>query len=304
MKWRFGKLSDKNRHQQQRKNNNNNKQNEKLVLIIIITGVLALAHASSHEWAPGLLEATQCGLVQLAAAALGGGGDGGGGRGRLARVRRRAGHARRALLALLGVLGEGACGRLLHLGGALLLADYAHDLMEGLVDIDGRRLGARLYVGYVEHVGQLLALLLRHLPQVDEIDLVCDEYHRILVFVLDAQYERVKVLHVHEAGAIGHRVDEQEGVALAHVLFAHGRELLLAGRVQHVEYAPLAVDVRVLDVRVLDGRVVVLDEHLLKELYGERRLADAAVADHHYFVRGQIVAIGRMWHDGELWRVM
>ncbi len=56
-----------------------------------------------------------------------------------------------------------------------------------------------------------------------------------------------------------------------------------------VQNGPLAVDLGVFKVRVLDGGVVVRDEDLLEELYGERALPHAAVSHHHQLIRGQVV---------------
>ena len=142
--------------------------------------------------------------------------------------------------------------------------------MESFINIDWRIFSTRFNIRYPQDIGQVLTLLLRHLPQVHQVNLIGHENHRVRVLVLDAQNERVEVAYVGEAGLVGDRVDEQEGVALAHVLLAHRRELLLAGGVEHVQNAPLAVRLGVLDVGVLDRRVVVLHEHLLKELDSQR----------------------------------
>ena len=73
---------------------------------------------------------------------------------------------------------------------------------------------------------------------------------------------------------------------MTHVVFGRVRA---DGGALTVEDAPYAVDLRVLDVRVLDGRIVILHEHLLEELDGERRLADAPVADDHQFIRAHVL---------------
>lgn len=70
--------------------------------------------------------------------------------------------------------------------------------------------------------------------------------------------------------------DEEEPFPRAHVLVAHGRVLLLSGRVEDVEEARLAVDDHLLAVRVLYGRVVLVHEVVLDQLDRQGGLPHAA----------------------------
>lgn len=63
-----------------------------------------------------------------------------------------------------------------------------------------------------------------------------------------------------------------------------------------IQDAPLLVDLGVLDVAVLDGRVVVGDEELLEELYGEGALADTAVPDDDQLEGHEVVVVGWSRH--------
>ena len=67
--------------------------------------------------------------------------------------------------------------------------------------------------------------------------------------------------------------------------------------IRTIHDAPLTVDLCVLDVRVFDCRVVVLDEHLLKELNRQRRLADSSVT-HDYHPVGCHVVKRRLFGHG------
>jgi hypothetical protein len=84
--------------------------------------------------------------------------------------------------------------------------------------------------------------LCRHLPLAVEIALVADDNHGEVVLVFYAQDLLLEGHDLLEALAVGYRVDEQEALAGPHVLLAHGRVLLLAGRVEHVEQRDLVVD--------------------------------------------------------------
>ena len=87
-------------------------------------------------------------------------------------------------------------------------------------------------------------------------------------------------------------------------LVAHRRVLLLPGGVEDVEQAGLIVDRHLLPVRVLDGRVVLVDEVVLDELDGERRLADATTPDDdqlvlgHGYLRRESGGSGACWGHG------
>lgn len=173
-----------------------------------------------------------------------------------------------------------------------VVADDANQLMECGVDVERRLLGAGLDVRGPELSGELAALLLAHAAHVHQVHLVGRQQHRVRLPILDAQDLRVEVADVLVALLVGDGVHQQEAVALAHVLLAHRAELLLPRRVQHVEYAPLSVDLGVLYVGVLDGGVVVRHEQLLEELDGDGALAHAAVSHHHQLDSGQVL-IGR-----------
>ena len=69
---------------------------------------------------------------------------------------------------------------------------------------------------------------------------------------------------------------EKETLASPHVLISHGRVLLLAGRVEDVQEAGLAVDDDLLSVAVFDRRVVLVHKVVLDQLDSEGGLADAS----------------------------
>jgi len=83
-----------------------------------------------------------------------------------------------------------------------------------------------------------------------EITLVANDNHGEVVLVLDAENLLLEGHDLLEALAVGYRVDEQEALARAHVLLAHGRVLLLAGGVEDIEQGDLVVDDALLAVRV------------------------------------------------------
>lgn len=74
----------------------------------------------------------------------------------------------------------------------------------------------------------------------------------------------VHVQAVHSPFAVRQRKDQQKSVPRAHVVLAHGGELVLAGRVQHLQLPHVLVHEALLGVRVRDGGVVVVDEVLLE----------------------------------------
>ena len=92
--------------------------------------------------------------------------------------------------------------------------------------------------------------LCRDLPLAIEIALVTDDNHGEVVLVLYSQDLLLERHNLLEALSVGYRVDEQEALACAHVLLAHGRVLLLAGCVEHIEQGDLVVDDTLLAVRV------------------------------------------------------
>ena len=73
-----------------------------------------------------------------------------------------------------------------------------------------------------------------HLSLGVQIALVADNDDGEVVLVLDAQNLLLECDDLLEALARCYAVDEQETLACSHVLLAHGRVLLLAGRVEHV----------------------------------------------------------------------
>jgi len=84
--------------------------------------------------------------------------------------------------------------------------------------------------------------------------------------LLDALDLAVEALDAGKGGARGDAVDEHEALAVAYPLVAQGDVLLLAGGVEDLEHARLAVDLDLLAVRVLDGGVVCLDEVVQAQL--------------------------------------
>ena len=88
------------------------------------------------------------------------------------------------------------------------------------------------------------------LPLAVEIALVADDNHGEVVLVLDPQDLLLECHDFLEALAVGYRVNEQEALSCAHVLLAHGRVLLLSGRIEHVEQRNLVVNDTLLAVRI------------------------------------------------------
>ena len=62
--------------------------------------------------------------------------------------------------------------------------------------------------------------------------------------------------------------DDEEPLRLPYVLLVQGPKFLIAGGVQDVQQADLAVNDKLLSVGVSDGGVVFLHEHILIELLG------------------------------------
>ena len=70
--------------------------------------------------------------------------------------------------------------------------------------------------------------------------------------------------------------NEEEAFARPHVLISHGRVLLLAGSVQDVQEACLAIYDHLLAVRVLDRGVILVHEVILDQLNGQGTFSDAS----------------------------
>lgn len=209
------------------------------------------------------------------------------------------------------------------LGHALvsLASKLADDFEKGLFHINAV-LGRRLDKVTAEQLRQGAALLGRDLALGDAVALVSDEHdgrwakgrahgrgrerragigrgagERVLLDALDLV---VEALDAGEGGARRDAVDEDEALAVAYPLVSQRNVLLLAGGVEHLEHARLAVDLHLLSVRVFNGGVVGLDEvvqtelpslargegnsGMLAYLDGQGGLADAAVAQHHQLV--------------------
>lgn len=76
----------------------------------------------------------------------------------------------------------------------------------------------------------------------------------------------MEVADAREGSARVDAIDQHEALAVADPLVAEGRVLLLAGGVEDLEHARLAVDDDLLAVRVLDGGVVRLNKVVEAEL--------------------------------------
>ena len=183
-----------------------------------------------------------------------------------------------------GTGGRGEAGR----GGK----GRAGHLVEGVLDADPR-LGRRLHPRAAELLRQFPPLVLCHLPLAArlEVELVANHHHGHLVGVLDPQDLLSKRGDLVERALVRYAVNAEEPLAGAHVLVAHRRVLLLARRVEDVEQARLIVDRHLLAVRVLDRRVVLVNEVVLDQLDGERRLADAAAADDDQLVLSHLMLL-------------
>jgi hypothetical protein len=143
-----------------------------------------------------------------------------------------------------------------------------------------------------------------HLSLGFQIALVSDNDDGEVVLVLDAQNLLLECDDLLEALARRYAVDEQEALACPHILLAHGRVLLLAGRVEHVQQRDLLINHTLLPVRVcrrwlalvvgrvgtcrrlrtFDGRIVFVDEMALDELDGQATLSDTTTTDYHELV--------------------
>jgi hypothetical protein len=122
--------------------------------------------------------------------------------------------------------------------------------------------------------------------------------------LLDALDLVVELVDAAEGRARRDAVHQHEALAVADPLVAQRGVFLLAGGVEHLEHARLLVDDDLFAVRVFDGGVVGLDEVVQAELLdqlvllipyasklgryldGQRRLAHAAVAQHHQLIHG------------------
>jgi len=76
--------------------------------------------------------------------------------------------------------------------------------------------------------------------------------------------------------------------------------ILQSSHVHTVHDTPLSVNLSVLDIRVFNGRVVVLNEHLLKELNRQCRLADSPVTDYNHLVGRHILVWWLLRHGGAI----
>lgn len=83
--------------------------------------------------------------------------------------------------------------------------------------------------------------MLRDLSLGLEVALVGDDDNGEVILVLDAQYLLLEGHDLLVGGTRGDGVDEEEALARAHVLLAHGRVLLLTGGVEDIEEGDLVV---------------------------------------------------------------
>jgi len=100
-----------------------------------------------------------------------------------------------------------------------------------------------------------------------------------MVGILDAENLLAEGVDFVEGAAGGDCVDEEEALASAHVLVAHGAVLLLASGIEDVEQRGLSIDGDLLSVAILDGRVILVNEVVLDELDCEGGLADTTTTD-------------------------
>jgi len=169
-------------------------------------------------------------------------------------------------------------------------ADLADEAEEGLIDVCAC-LGGGLEEGAVEVLCSVLALLSLDLALRGEIALVAAEDHGYVVGVLDTEDLFAEGVDFVEGAAGGDGVDEEEALAGAHVLVAHGAVLLLAGGIEDVEEGGLAVDGDLLPVAVLDCGIVLIDEVVLDELDCEGGLADTTATNNDNLVFGHLTII-------------
>jgi len=168
------------------------------------------------------------------------------------------------------------------------LADLTDEAEEGLIDICAC-LGGCLEEGAAVGLGRVSALLYLDLTLVGKIALVTAEDHGDVVDILHTENLFAELLDFVKGAARGDGVDEEEALAGAHVLVAHGAVLLLAGGIEDVEEGGLTVDGDLLPVAVLDGGVVLVDEVVLDELDGQGGLADTTATNNDNLVLGHLV---------------
>jgi len=131
--------------------------------------------------------------------------------------------------------------------------------------------------------GHVPGLLHVHLPS-GEVALVPHHHHRHLLCVLDPLDLLPVGRDVLERLDVVDGEYDEESLPGPHVLVPHGTILLLTSGVENIQEARLSIYHHLLPVAVLDGRVVLVNEVVLDELYGQGGLAHATGSDYHELV--------------------
>lgn len=120
-------------------------------------------------------------------------------------------------------------------------ADLSYHLVKGIVHSD-----ALLCRGFTERaakaLGEIFAFLAGHLSIALQITLVADQHHREGIAVLDTSDLLVECIDFFKGQTRGDGVDQNEALAVSHVLLSHGAVFLLASRIQHIQQGGLVVD--------------------------------------------------------------
>lgn len=180
--------------------------------------------------------------------------------------------------------------------GELKLSHHPYELVKCLIDVDAQ-LGTALNVGDLQLTAQLLRLFQRHDPLVVQVGLVADHQHRELVAVLYPQDLLVKFVDLIETRVIGDGEHEQKSFPGAHILLAHGTELLLAGRIENIQLRGHIVYDALFGVGIFDGGIVISYKVALYELDGDSRLANTATT-HNNQLEGLCVRLVVTGHSG------
>ena len=166
-----------------------------------------------------------------------------------------------------------------------LPSELSNDVKEGLLDVDA------VFGGCLDEVAakflcECLSLLGGDFAFGDTVAFVSDQHHRGLAehgcgcadgragvggrtshgSFFDALNLAVEALDPSKRRARGYAVHEDKTFAVTYPLIAQSNVLFLAGRVEYLEHARLAINLYLLTVRILDGGVISLNKVIQAEL--------------------------------------
>lgn len=159
---------------------------------------------------------------------------------------------------------------------------FAYNLGKHLVDV-GLVLGAGLDERTTPLRRQRVALRVRHLALVLQVDLVGDEQNGHAFVALDARNQVLHLFDILEGLVVGEAVDDDEALPVLDVEVAHAGKLLRAGGVEDLQHARRVIHFDLLAIKVLYRRVVLLHEATRHKLHRQRTLPNPTRAEHHYF---------------------